>query len=469
MKRILLSLSLALLAFTAGAAVKLPAIISDNMVLQRETQVALWGTADGKTVSVTPSWSGTPVSAKVGRDGSWSLRLDTPKAGGPYEISFSDGSATLSVKNILIGEVWLCSGQSNMSMPMSGFAGQPIEGALEVILDANPQVPVRMCMVGRKASLSPEKDCKLSWKENTPEAASRQGAVSYLFALRLQKVLGVPVGVINTSWGGSYMETWISKEAFAKDWPDVKIPQAVSEKSPHHQATLLFNGMVAPLIPFTFKGIVWYQGESNRPRAKDYARLTATYVEMMRTLWNAPEMPFYAVQIAPYNYSNPQGPVFLMEAQEKADEAIPHTGLARTLDIGDFYTIHPPRKREVADRLAALALSHDYGLKGIAADAPVFKAMKVDGAKITLSFDLKGSNLGPVNKPLEGFEVAGEDKVFHPAEAKVSGNKKGVVVVCKEVEKPVAVRYAFHNYAQASLFNDFGIPVGPFRSDDWDQ
>ena len=429
--------------------------------------MTLWGHADGKKVTVTPSWGGEPAVASVDRNGKWSLRLQTPAAGGPYEITFDDGTPT-QVRNILIGEVWLCSGQSNMSMPMNGFSGQPIEGALDIIMDATPSVPIRMCMVGRKASVTPEEDCKVTWKENTPGAASVQGAVSYMFALRIQKALGVPVGIINTSWGGSKIEAWIDRSTMEKEWPETKIPAEVPEKGPHQQPTLLYNGMVAPLAPFTAKGIIWYQGESNRSNAKDYARLTASYVGAMRRIWDA-DLAFYAVQIAPYRYGDPKGPVFLMEAQEKALDIVPHSGLARTLDLGDYYTIHPPRKREVATRLAALALQHEYGMKGLTADAPRFNTMTVEDGKVTLSFHLNGSHLGPISKQLEGFELAGADKVFHPATtAVVTKDKKGVIVRCKEVPEPVAVRYAFHNYATASLFNDLNIPVGPFRSDDWE-
>ena len=476
-RKFFLSIAAALVSLAAAAKVQLPNIIGDNMVLQRESKVALWGSAKANAkVVIAPSWTKAKTSVTADGDGKWSARIQTPEAGGPYEISFSDGEKT-TLKNILIGEVWFCGGQSNMEMPVKGFSGQPVEGALDVIMDASPATPIRMCTSKRNASCTPAEENQLKWQENTPEAVANTSSVAYFFARQLCRTLGVPVGVISCNWGGSAIEAWISKDYIDRDFKgefDLSyLEQGITPKNrPHQKPTLLFNGMVKPIVPFTFKGIIWYQGETNRGRAEQYLRLSKTYVEMMRAVWENPEMPFYAVQIAPYRYNDPEDfkSGFLEEAQMKAAQQIPHAGIATTLDIGDPYTIHPAKKKEVGQRLAALALENDYGFKGIHSRAPEFKEMTVKDGKIILSFDVFGDSLAPISKELEGFEVAGADKTFHKAtSAKLGKDRKSVEITCDAVPEPVAVRYAFRNLSSASIYNSMCLPVGPFRTDDWDE
>ncbi|MBO4595678.1 MAG: sialate O-acetylesterase [Bacteroidales bacterium] len=490
MKRFFLCAAAALIAASAFAKVELPNIIGDNMVLQRETSVALWGKAKaGAKLTIAPSWTKSKTTLTVGQDGKWSAKVATPAAGGPYEIVFNDGEK-LTVRNVLIGEVWFCGGQSNMQMPVKGFGGQRVEGAFDAIMNASPATPIRLCTSKIRASLREEEENPLQWKENTPDAVASHSAVSYFFAVQLQKILGVPVGVISCNWGGSTIETWISREWLEKgnkEWQEkgyndpIKLGHLekgeLPAKNQNHAGALAYNAMVAPLIPFTFKGIIWYQGESNRARPDQYVRLSKLYVEMMRSLWDNPELPFYAVQIASYKYGkgvkgNPEGvqSPLLEEAQLKAAQQIKHSGLATTLDVGDPDCIHPAKKLPVAQRLAALALENDYGFKGICSRAPEFKDMKIDSNKVTLNFHVFGSPLTPNTVELDGFEVAGEDKVFHKAtSARVVRPNRAIEVVCDEVPAPVAVRYAFHNVAEASVFNGMGIPVGPFRTDNWDK
>ena len=461
-----------LLAVAASAKVTLPEIISDNMVLQRNSDVTLWGKADpGAVVKVTLGWDGTISKAKAGKDGRWSLTVKTTEAGGPYDIIFSDGT-DVKVSNVMLGEVWFCGGQSNMVMPMDGFRSQPVEGAVDYIVKAKASRPIRVCNIKRKTSLEPLGSARTSWQLNTPENVAKASATAYFFAEYLNEVLDVPVGVITSAWGGSTIEAWMSREVLEK-FPEVNLPDmngTIPEKSPQQVPTVLFNGMVSPIVPYTVKGFLLYQGEANKGSSELYGRLLPAYVEMMRNLWGNDALPFYYVQVAPFKYSgrsNYEG-AMIREAQLKALDKIPHSGMVVTHDIGDEFCVHPAKKAQVGQRLALLALSKDYGLKGFDAESPVYKSMKVEGDEVTVTFKVSGKGVGPKGAALTGFEVAGEDRVFHPASAKVKSVSE-LVVKSKHVSAPVAVRYGFHNAGDpATVFNSMGIPASPFRTDDWE-
>lgn len=474
MKRIAIIIAAALLVCTgARAKVVLPSIFTDNMVLQQGRDVNLWGTAtpNGK-ITVQPSWSKYRFTTETASDGSWFLYLPTPAAGGPYSITFSDGGKEKTVlKNVLIGEVWFCSGQSNMEMPVRGFHGQPVEGSADAILGAKPSVPIRICTVQRQCSASEEKTCKCQWKEHNPESVAEASAVAYFFARRLNEVLDVPVGLIITDWGGTPIEAWMNRETLRLEFKgefdfshmDSRI---LPKKYPQNSPCAMFNGQVAPLVPFTFRGMLWYQGESNRGRAEQYIRLQTSYVRMMRYLFRNENAPFYFVQIAPYNYSDSDlnSPLFY-EAQEATLSTIPRSGMVGTADIGEWGTIHPRKKKEVGDRLAMLALQDEYGLNYIDAHSPSYAEAEFKDGKAVVTMNVGDLNLAPIDVDLEGFELAGEDRVFHPATGRVRG--KTVIVSSPEVPEPVAVRYCFHNWSVGTLFNSYGIPAYPFRSDDW--
>ena len=464
---------LAIVSASVDAKVKLPSIFGDNMVLQRQTEVAVWGVADGKTVTVSGSWApDAKVSVNVGKHGKWSARIATPEAGGPYELKVSDGEE-LVLHNVLVGEVWLCSGQSNMTMPIRGFSSQPVEGAMEEIVSARPSVPIRMFAVKHKVSITPEEDCEGSWKENNSEAVAVTSATAYFFAKRLQQMLEVPIGIINTDWGGTLIESWMSREVLEKefegefklDFLDDKLP----DYKPHRVPCTLFNGMVAPLAPFTFRGIIWYQGEANRDKPELYSRLQPAYVRMMRKVFQNPDAPFFFVQIAPYSYGKPDSfeSGYFYEAQEKTLHKIPHSGMAPTVDLGERDVIHPRRKKEVGDRLAFLALSDTYGFRGFNAHAPTFESVEFNGSEAVVCFKVSTLGLAPIGETLTGFELAGEDRVFHPALAKVT-KKKYISIKSAAVPEPVAVRYCFRNWCEGTVFNAYGIPLLPFRTDDWD-
>ena len=477
MKRFLSIIIFALIGASGmWAKVTLPSFFSDNMVLQQNTEAAIWGWTDtGGKVTVSTTWAGAKFTATPDADGKWMVRIPTPAAGGPYNIFITDGdkSARSELANVLIGEVWFCSGQSNMEMPVGGYGGQPAEGASDFILGAKANSPIRICNITRKASLTPLSECEGSWSENLPEVVSNTSATAYFFAHKLQEVLDIPVGIIVSCWGGSTIETWINRETltskFSKEFDLSFLDRDKIEGTEFQTPCTLFNGQVAPLVPFTFGGMIWYQGEANRGRAEQYIRLQKEYVAMMRDLFKVPDAPFYFVQIASWPYDDPDGWTsgYFREAQAKSLEVIPNSGMAVTLDIGEYDTIHPHKKREVGNRLAYLALVKHYGLKGIDPDSPVYESVSFGNSEAIVTFKMDGRGLSPAGN-LEGFEIAGADKVFHPADAHVQLWNNKVVVSSPDVPDPVAVRYCFRNWGVGTLFNNYGIPVGPFRTDNWD-
>ena len=470
MKRILSLILLSLATLSLDAKVTLPTIFSDNMVLQQKADVAFWGKATGKRVTITASWVKGKTVVTPDADGKWFVRIPTPSAGGPFELTFNDGEKT-ALHNVLVGEVWFCSGQSNMVMSMRGFIGQPVENAAEYILSAREEIPIRLCDIpNRQSSVPlPSDSLKTEWKLNTPDVVLRYSATAYFFARSLQEQLRVPVGVITADWGGVTIETWMSKEVIDREFPgefDHVVPEVAYPKTP----AVLYNAMVAPIVPFTFKGIIWYQGEENRLRPEQYSRLQPAYVRMMRELFQNPDAPFYFVQIAPYAYDgNPSlfTSGYFFEAQQKTLSTIPHSGMVATLDLGSYSSIHPPKKLEVGRRLASLALYNDYGYKVLNPNAPSYKSVAFEGPEAVITVEnVEWMGLFPGDVAVGVFEVAGADRVFHPAEA--VAHKYTITVRSEEVPTPVAVRYGFRNYCEATLFSAWGIPLLPFRTDNWD-
>lgn len=473
MKKILLCASALVLSLSLGAKVSLPSVFGDNMVLQQKTDAALWGTAAANAkVTITASWTKAKTAVTADGEGNWKTTIATPEAGGPFEMSFSDGDGKTVLKNVLAGEVWFCSGQSNMQMPVKGFPAQPAEGSIETILGANPSVPIRICTIGGAHTAAEQKDCKCKWQENTPDAVAETSATAYYFARQLTTTLGIPVGIIISKWGGTRIESWMSREALLEVNPNFNLKHldGDSKKLGAKYACVLFNAMVAPVIPYTIKGWIWYQGEANRKGPELYLEYMKSYAKMMRSRWGLPEMPFYWVQIAPYRYDDENdidSPVF-QTWQEKCLDVIPNSGMATTLDVGDRYCIHPAKKIQVGTRLAALALYNDYGVKAVSPFAPRFAGVEFKDGVANVRFDKNSGYLAPLGHPLVGFEIAGPDKVFYPAKANIAKDRLSVdVMIPEKVAEPVAVRYAFHNYAEGNLTTTWGIPAGPFRSDNW--
>lgn len=469
MKKLTFILTALLAATTAGAKVTLPKMFSDGMVMQRETNANLWGTAKGSaTVSITTSWDGKTYSVKAGKDGKWKTSVPTPKAGGPYRITLSDGEETV-LDNILIGELWLCSGQSNMEMPMKGFKNQPVENAVEDILhSADSQL--RLFTVKRNSRFAPVDTVSGHWSEAAPASVREFSATAYHFGRELRRMLGVPVGLIVTSWGGSACEAWM-KADWLKAFPDAKIPATEADvKSKNRTPTVLYNGMLHPLIGITMRGAIWYQGEDNVPRYKTYADMLTTMVRGWRAEWGQGDFPFYYCQIAPYDYSLidwTTNSALLREQQSKAELMMPNAGMAVLMDAGLEYGIHPRKKHLAGLRLALLALKNTYGVEGLTAESPYYKEVKFQGDTAVVTFERAGMWVyGSNGLKSDLFEVAGEDRVFHPAKAWIERSK--VYVKSDAVKRPVAVRYAFKNWAMGDLYCD-GLPLPSFRTDNWEE
>lgn len=459
--------ALLLFAGSVSAEITLPAVIGDNMVLQRESVVPLWGkAAAGAQLTIVTSWDEKEYKAEAGAGGEWRVQVQTPAAGGPYEIRISEqGSAERTLSNVLIGEVWLCSGQSNMEMPLRGNRNQPILHSNDILMEAN-EPELRLFKVERQASNTELDDVNASWEESTVATAREFSAAGYQFGKKLQEILGVPVGIIQSSWGGTPIESWIDPTSISKV-PDLALPMpSATVEADRKIATCLYNGMIAPLAGYGIKGFLWYQGEGNRSRPETYAQAMEALVSGWRKHWDNDELPFYYVQIAPYIYGTQAELVpFLREAQQKAEALIPLSGMVVSMDVGSNETIHPPNKTAIAKRLLYLALNETYGMEGIVCRGPVYRSMEVKDNEVLIEFDNAEFGLSSFDEPLISFEVAGADRHFYPAEAKIVS--EGVLVTSDQVNAPVAVRYAFKDRAVGHLYNTAGLPAAPFRTDDW--
>ncbi|MEQ7799304.1 sialate O-acetylesterase [Pedobacter sp. ASV1-7] len=457
------------------AKVELPAVISNGMVLQQNSNAALWGKATpGKKMSITTSWDKKVYQISVSADGKWSAKVKTPKAGGPYEIAFNDGD-TYKLNNILIGEVWLASGQSNMEMPLKGFKNQPVLNSDQVISAAkNPQI--RFFQVKNVSWKKPLENCEGAWVNTTPISARDFSAVAYFYAKILNEKLNVPIGIIQADWGGTVVEAWMSNESLSKFSDEIKVPaeeDAVNKNK--NTPSGLYNAMIKPIQGYGIKGVIWYQGESNRNKPDLYAKLFPAMVKQWRSDWKAGDFAFYYTQIAPYiSNSTPLSPALkalepkvpvLREVQLQSLNRIANSGMAVITDIGAENTIHPPDKENVAKRLSYLALAKTYGDKKVNWAGPTYKSMQVQDGKILLKFTaaegLKFSGNESTN-----FEIAGSDKIFYPAKASIT--KDGIVVSATEVNKPVAARYAFKAWTVGDLFNKYDLPASSFRTDSWE-
>ena len=450
------------------ARVTLPSFFSDNMVLQQQTMCIIWGwTEPGKKVIVHTPWDKKSHRATARKDGRFQVTIQTPKAGGPYDIWFQDGDFD-KLSNVMIGEVWICSGQSNMEMLMKGYKAQPVEGATEELLSCKDD-ELRLFYGKRFASLEPQQDLKGSWQEANAASVREFSATAYFFGKALRKALGVPVGLIVTAFGGSACEAWM-KADWLKAFP--KVQQTITEedvkKLQQRCPTALYNGQLKPLIGYGIRGAIWYQGEDNIPRYDYYAELLKAMVEGWRAEWKQGDFPFYYCQIAPYDYSliGWKDSQYLREQQLKAETMIPNARMAVLMDAGLEYGIHPRKKRQAGERLAILALANTYDVKGLP-DFAVYKAVEFKNDTTVVSFDRSKEWVyfehGPSSKY---FEVAGSDKVFHPA-TKVWVSRNRVYVVCDDVKQPVALRYAWRDWVEGDLMHD-GLPVSSFRTDDWE-
>jgi sialate O-acetylesterase len=439
MKRLVLSaLTLILaLAIPLHADVKLPSVLGSHMVMQRDRSVSIWGKADAGE-EVTVRFAGQEHKTKADDKGAWKVTLSAMKANAKPQKLIVKGNNTLELDDILIGEVWVGSGQSNMEWPMTAT-----EKPKERIAEAK-HPNIRLFQVPKVQVKTPAADVKSSWKACNPETVKGFSATLYYFGAKLEKDLDVPIGLINSSWGGSPIEPW-----------------TVAGKS----SGGMYNGMIAPLTPFAIRGVIWYQGESNVLNGMVYHDKKEALIKGWREVWGQ-ELPFFYVQIAPWSGYKAGTLPPLWEAQV-ASLKIPNTGMAVTTDlVDDIKDIHPKNKRDVGQRLALWAMAKTYGKKDIVYSGPLYKSMKVDGKKIVLSFAHVGGGLvARDGKPLTEFEIAGEDGEYKPAEATIEGNT--VVVQGKGVDNPTQVRFGWRNIANPNLANKEGLPASPFRTKGW--
>lgn len=455
------------------AEVQLPAIVSSNMVLQRNTNIALWGWADAnEKITIKASWLNAPVDIEADNNGDWLTEIKTTNSKERQTIQISSKTSDITLENILFGEVWLCSGQSNMQQPLKGYNGQPtFRSNMAVAKSNNPNL--RLFTVERFGSKTPLMDVEKHqpWQQAQPENVLEFSAVAYFFGQQLQEILDCPVGMIHTSWGGSKVQAWISNEMLS-NYQSVDLDNVDISKRTNQTPTLLYNAMIKPLIPYTIKGALWYQGESNRKEPDNYETLFPAMVKDWRTRWGIGDFPFYYVQIAPYLYDNNdvfqtvENTAFIRESQLQCLELIPNSGIAITMDIGDKDCIHPPKKKEVANRLLFNALNQTYGYKTVDHASPIYDSLETEDEGIVLKFKNAETGLFAYDE-LSGFEIAGEDKVFHPANAKIV-NRKNVFVKSDEVPDPVAVRYAWRNWAIGTLYDTNLLPASSFRTDNWE-
>lgn len=510
MTRFLLAVVLTFLSVASTHAdVKLSAIIGDNMVLQRGMPVPIWGWADAGE-KVTVSFAGQTHSATAGKDGKWTVKLEAMKASAKPQPVVIKGKNSITLKNVLIGEVWICSGQSNMAWSVNRANDADLEMAAAKFLN------IRMISVPQVGTQEAKTDFNGQWEACTPAVAANFSAVGYFFGRQLHQTLDVPIGLIDNAWGGSAAEAWVPKEVLAKheryaallkQWDDmakaydhtkamtafkakqdkwkeaVKKAKAAGKPAPRapraprnqltgqHRPGNLYNGVLNPTIGYAIKGAIWYQGESNSGRAYQYRHLFPLMIDTWREVWKQGDFSFYWVQLADFmdESDGPQDSAWaeLREAQTMTMSRLPNTGEAVIIDVGEGRDIHPRDKQTVGKRLARWALAKDYGMK-IPHQSPTVSGMEIVRNKVTLTFDHVGAGLYSFDSrtDVSGFTLAGEDQKFVKATARIVGKNK-IELTAQGVDKPVHARYAWANNPVVNLYSREGLPATPFRTDDW--
>jgi sialate O-acetylesterase len=483
------------------ADVRLPAVIGNNMVLQRDSELPIWGWADpGEKVTV--AFEGKTAETTAAADGTWKVKLPAFPAGGPYKMTVT-GKKGIELKNILVGEVWVGSGQSNMEWPVA------------ISKDAATEIPaakhssIRLFHVPKKTAGAPEADVQAQWVECSPESIPGFSATLYYFGREIHLSLSVPVGLINASWGGSRIEPWTPVVGFAsipevkevltavqdawgeyatrieafqksqKEWLATARAAVAEGKMPTRGPTVpqhpldaylaptsMYNAMVAPVAPFAIRGAIWYQGESNRGEGMVYHHKMRALISGWRQIWGRGDFPFLFVQLAPFRYGGSEVALPEIWEAQTATLSVPNTGMAVTTDITTINDIHPPNKKDVGKRLSRWALANTYGKKEIVVSGPLYAGMETSGGSVRVKFKYaEGGLKTPDGKPVTWFSIAGSDKKFVPATATIEGET--IVVSSPDVKQPVAVRFGWHQLAEPNLFNSSGLPASPFRTDDW--
>jgi sialate O-acetylesterase len=443
------------------ANIRLPAVIGSHMVLQQKSEVTIWGWCDvSEQIKLKASWDTTTYKTTGSTSAKWEIRINTPGAGGPYQVAI-EGNNKIMLDDVLIGEAWICSGQSNMEMSMQW--GLPYKDEAAGATDQN----IRFFNIPRTTGDYPQDDVSAAWVVCNPADMKKFSAAAYFFGRSLRQNLNAPVGLIEAAWGGTPAEAWTPSDVINSN-PVVK--EAAAKLSPVPWGPVMpgsiYNAMIYPVTRYAIAGAIWYQGEANVTAASTYSELLSTLISSWRRAWQK-DFPFYYVQIAPYaGYGDNSSSAFLREAQTKA-LSTPKTGMIVITDLVDnIDDIHPKMKKEVGIRLANYALAETYGKKDIVYKSPLYRTMRIEKDKVWLYFDNADKGLLSRGDTLSEFFIAGNDKNFVPARAKIE--KNAVVVSSKAVKDPVAVRFAFRNGAKPNLFSKEGLPVNPFRTDNWD-
>ena len=465
------------------AKVRLPRLVSDNMVIQQQTDVRLWGWAKpGRKVVATTSWSGQRPETKADKEGRWLLTVRSPQASyEPLSITFDDGDGQVTVQNVLAGEVWVCAGQSNMEMPVKGFGNCPVLNYNQEVVNAAGPRQVRSAKIPSIMRMTPQEDADTQWRECGPQTVGDFSATGYFFAKLVNRALDIPVGLIEANKGGSRVESWLTKEnleKYTKEPTDTMGIVNFKKEWDYHRALVWGNGTFNPILNYTVRGILFYQGCSNvGDPGNQYSERLKLLVEQWRSQFGLGDIPFYFVQIAPFVSGNANGTwnALLQEQQFRASQIIPNSGLVCTNDAVYPYEgtqIHPAQKQKVGERLAFLALNKTYGMDKIICQSPSFKEMHVQNDSVFMHLNDLGGAYSRF-EGIEGFEVAGADRVFHPAKAGHYWRPDGgywndcLVITSPEVKEPVAVRYCFRNWQLGNLANAGGLPLFPFRTDNW--
>ena len=462
------------LCMVSQAKLALSSVCSDGMVLQQNTEAVIWGTSDtGAQVTVTPSWNGKTYRCKADPDGKWSVRIETP-AGSykAYSIAVKGGGSSLKISDVLIGEVWLASGQSNMEMPMRGFFNCPVENAMDYICAPAAKEKIRMFTVPLKQSYEPLTEVDAKWEGAEPATIPGMSATAFFFARKLNEMLDIPVGIVSCAYGGARIESWTPKEIL-ETYPDENLDKAHIESMVHyHRPYLAYNAMLCPVMGYTVKGFIWYQGCSNVGRHEQFVERMSTMVNHWRECWGDREakLPFYMVELAPYrNKPYTATPYFalLRQAQHDAAKAIPNCGIIVTNDLVKSYeqdNIHPAKKKEVGDRLALLALNRDYGFASLPCYSPeAVRCISMAGGSeigVELSNCWNGINRW---MEIEGLEVAGSEGIFYPVTyAYFEWDSRVLRIRSEFVHDPCEVRYGWGDFKPGNLKNAEGLPVAPF-------
>ena len=440
--------------------VRLPAVLSSGMVLQQNDSATIWGWSQpAEKITITTSWNNLTDSTVANSGAVWKLKVKTPPAGGPYKIIVV-GSNRIELTDILVGEVWVCSGQSNMEMNEQW--GLP---DVKAELPASANNTIRFFYIPKTTSAYPQDDCHANWVNCDSNTLKSFSAVAYFFGKKLNKELNVPIGLINANWGGTPAEVWTPAELVNNN---LELKASADKQQPYSwwpsTPGIAFNGMIAPITNFSIAGAIWYQGEGNTVAPLTYDRLLTTMIDAWRKAWNK-DLPFYYVQIAPFKYGTTNIGNLLREQQAKT---LTHNnvGMAVISDLVDDTTdIHPKNKHDVGYRLANWALAETYHKSGLTYKSPVYKNIGVKKNKATITFDNVPTGLMAKDKKINALLIAGADKNFYPADAKIEGDK--LIVWSVSVKDPVAVRFSFSNAAIGNLFSKEGLPVCPFRTDDW--